>query len=231
MSGSQFIYSIGDVHGCFTQLQHAYDFIQKTDPNGEIVMLGDYVDRGPASMQVVEFLRTEMKDAIALKGNHEDMMVKAVDGEDNMNIWLMNGGFETLQSYGIISIAAAQYDEAVQAHVKWMRGLPLYHETENHIFVHAGLLPNHRLATQYEEHLLWIRNPFLLADKSNFPDGKHIVHGHTPSRYPDLKNHRSGLDTGCFHYGVLTVGKFDRTRNRGPVEVFYFDPHGRTEKP
>lgn len=231
MTEFQHIYAIGDVHGCYMQLQHAYDFIKRTDPDGKIVMLGDYVDRGPNSKEVVIFLRNEMQDAIKLKGNHEDMMVDALAGLDNMGNWTRNGGVETLQSYGHNNIASAQYDDVIMDHAKWMKDLPNVAELENHIFVHAGLYPGKPLNEQYEEHLLWIRNPFLLADKSAFPDGKHIVHGHTPSKYPDLKNHRSGLDTGCFYYGVLTVGKFDRFQNKGPVETFFFNENGRVNKP
>ena len=155
------IYSIGDVHGCMDKLA---ELVRRCDGDAagrsmRYVFLGDYVDRGPNSRGVVQFLidlqRSYPDRDVFLKGNHEDMMVAAADSELFEDRWLGNGGIQTLESYGINSAAEIPDD-----HVNWLRGLPLFFDDGQRFFVHAGVNPERPLDRQDESDLLWIRRPF-----------------------------------------------------------------------
>lgn len=210
------IYAIGDIHGCHDQLLVLLAKIKAHAGRRPYrgIFLGDYVDRGPKSRQVVNQVRGLVTGRgghgtwQALKGNHEDMMVTALAGKDDMEMWPLNGGKETLASY-------EGHESELRDHGKWFETLPTMIETENHVFVHAGLSPRYSLAEQPEQVLLWIRG----WERDNHDFGKHVVYGHTPKKAPMLLGHSSGLDTGCFYYGVLTCGVFDDAVNAGPVEI------------
>lgn len=210
------IYAIGDIHGCHDQLLVLLAKIKADAGHTPFlgVFLGDYIDRGPKSREVVNQVRGLVTGRgghgkwIALKGNHEDMLAVDLAGNDSMEMWRCNGGEQTLASY-------KDKVTELRQHSDWLALLPLMHETENHVFVHAGVSPRYSLAEQPEEVLLWIRNW-----QGDDPDmGKHVVYGHTPYKEPRLLQNSSGLDTGAFYYGTLTCGVFDETKNSGPVRL------------
>lgn len=210
------IYAIGDIHGCHDQLLVLLAKIKAHAGHEPFlgVFLGDYIDRGPKSREVVNQVRGLVTGRgghgkwIALKGNHEDMLATDLAGNDSMEMWRCNGGVQTLESY-------KDKMGELKEHAAWLASLPLMHETENHVFVHAGVSPRYSLAEQPEEVLLWIRNW-----QGDDPDmGKHVVYGHTPYKQPRLLANSSGLDTGAFYYGTLTCGVFDETKNSGPAEI------------
>ena len=223
------IYAIGDIHGRFDLLERAIEIIRAHGRAGgrRLVFLGDYVDRGPQSREVVERLMAlELEeDAIFLKGNHEDLMVQVLarGATSRFRNWLENGGDETLASYGVGDDDDPR--EAVPAaHLAWMAALPMTAEDGGRIFVHAGLAPGVALADQSEEACLWIREAFLRANAGAFE--AHVVHGHTPRwtgkpepSLPELLPHRTNLDTGAFATGVLAIGVFDPAVPGGPVEL------------
>ena len=204
------IYAIGDIHGRFDLLRKALAAIERRAPDATIVFLGDYIDRGPDSNAVVETLmRGPQRPGdrwISLKGNHEAMACEASTG-GNLRLWLDNGGDATLKSFG----------GAVPSDVlAWFAALPVKFETEHHFFVHAGILPGVPLDRQSEETMLWIRHRFLDDLREH---EKHIVHGHTPFYEVELRPNRTNLDTMAFHTGRLSIGRFDRRRKQGPLEV------------
>jgi serine/threonine protein phosphatase 1 len=216
-------YAIGDVHGRFDLLTLALDEIGDLEAqDARLVMLGDYVDRGPQSREVVAELmrRSAGGRVVCLRGNHEEMMVANLDAPDAESPWLLNGGAATLASYG---------GRVPPEHLAWLRSLPIRYESEHQFFVHAGVRPGVPLTEQRPEEMVWIRRLFLDSD-ADF--GKHVVHGHTPAQAPELKANRSNLDTGAFQSGTLTVGVFDGPG--GPVEVWAVRENGvakRTIKP
>lgn len=189
--------AIGDIHGCIKEL---IGLLHRIDPKPEdqLVFLGDYIDRGPESKGVVEYLldlKNDFPDTIFLMGNHERMFLDFLDDIDRL-AFMINGGTMTLKSY--------QDGEKVripQHHIDFIRNLSLTHETEGHIFVHAGLKQGIPLDQQQEQDLLWIRGDFLNRD---FDFGKVVVHGHSPCEKPDLTPHRIGLDTGAVYGRYLT---------------------------
>ena len=200
-------YAIGDIHGALHKLQ---DLLARCESHAagqprRYVFLGDYVDRGPDSAGVVRVLReitTNVPDVVALMGNHEAMLLAAVDGALEPVHWLGQGGATTLASYGV-----AQARELPRDDVDWLRGLPLFYDDGQRLFVHAGIDPRFPLDAQDDNDLLWIRDPFL-ADTRDY--GRLIVHGHTPllSGMPDLRANRLNLDTGAVFGGPLTAAVF-----------------------
>jgi serine/threonine protein phosphatase 1 len=212
-------YAIGDVHGRFDLLSRALDEIGDLEAQGAtLVTLGDYVDRGPESREVVDALmrRTSDPRVVCLRGNHEEMMVNGLADPDAEIHWLVNGGAATLASYG---------GNVPPEHLAWLSALPVAYETEHQFFVHAGVRPGVSLDAQKREEMLWIRRRFLDSDEDF---GKHVVHGHTPALEPELKANRSNLDTGAFTTGTLTVGVFDGPG--GPAEVWSVREDGVTKR-
>jgi serine/threonine protein phosphatase 1 len=213
-------YAIGDIHGSYTKLRNLLDHCMEHRSASEfrLVFLGDYVDRGRRSRDVVELLiktQAEAPDHVAcLKGNHEEMLLSAAKGGDDAP-WLNNGGDTTLASYDV-----GRADEILPTHLAWFDQLPLAITDEQRFFVHAGVRPGVPLQQQSKNDLLWIREPFLSDSRDH---GLYIVHGHTPirSRVPELRRNRLNLDTGAYFGGPLTAAGFDES-TVGPT-VFITD--------
>ncbi|MBV8594606.1 MAG: serine/threonine protein phosphatase [Caulobacteraceae bacterium] len=221
------IYAIGDIHGCADLLHKAVRLIDDHAGGGakRVVCLGDYIDRGPRSRDVIEILMRFERDEgwTCLMGNHEDLMVRALtDGDDrDLALWLDNGGDATLASYGLTP-ATAKADPPHE-HLQWMASRPLSFREGHRLFVHAGaaaILPPEK---QPRETLLWVREAFLRRPAGA---GPHVVHGHTPmwagkprAEAPELLPHRTNLDTGAYATGVLTVGVFASGGVAGPSEI------------
>ncbi|KQP33651.1 metallophosphoesterase [Methylobacterium sp. Leaf104] len=215
-------YAIGDIHGCAGALLRLLRRINvhRAGRPARIVCLGDYVDRGPESAQVIAILRHLQGDApnaiTCLLGNHEQMMLDAYRDALGATVWLTNGGQETLQSFGIADPEDFPHDV-----LTWLSLLPTVHEDALRYYVHAGFRPGRQGIDPDVSARLWIREPFLSAA---FDFGKHVVHGHTPqtSGVPDQQAFRTNLDTGCVYGGALTAGIFDETRP-GPIGFLQVD--------
>jgi serine/threonine protein phosphatase 1 len=220
------IYAIGDVHGCIGLLRSAYDHILQDMPampgRKLVVFLGDYVDRGPDSKAVLEFLCQPSLgdiDHICLCGNHDAEFLRFLHNPKANLSWLGFGGMETLRSYGIdakhILKSGGGPDaldrtvrQAIPAdHVHLLACLPTMLEVGNLVFVHAGVRPGIPLAEQTDQDLMWIRDPFL-HDGPKLP--LLVVHGHTVSPQPVFGTRRVGIDTGAFATGRLTVLKLSQ---------------------
>lgn len=214
------IYAVGDVHGRADLLQrmfHKIDLHRAVHPCASAVevLVGDYIDRGPRSRQVVEMLieRGRDRDLRALLGNHENMMLEAIDRPDRLPFWLENGGWDTLSSYGVhlspkrLKLIGAQEanTELVQAippdHVTFLRRLPACFVCDDYVFVHAGIRPGVPLRQQAREDMIWIGKEFLNAPGDL---GGMVVHGHTQVERPEFKSNRINIDTGAYLTGRLT---------------------------
>lgn len=204
-------FAIGDIHGSLRKLQ---SLTQRCEQYAEgrpmaFIFLGDYIDRGPESAGVVGYLldlQSRMPGRVmALKGNHEAMVLGVLDGTLPADYWLAQGGAETLQSYG-----ASNAGELPDSHVNWLRTLRLSHNDGLRFFVHAGIDPEKPLDAQRDADLIWIREPFL-SDRRDH--GRLIVHGHTPlmTSKPDLRANRLNIDTGAVFGGPLTAAVFGDT--------------------
>jgi serine/threonine protein phosphatase 1 len=216
------LYAVGDIHGREDLLRRLRALIRddadrRQAPHNVIVYLGDYVDRGEASREVIDLLVNEPLpgfESVHLKGNHEDVMLRFLDDITVAPGWLSFGGMETLASYGVVPpppyADPAEFLEAQRglserlprAHLEFLRGLALTHEEGDYLFVHAGLRPGVALAAQRDEDLLWIRDEFLFSDASFGPI---VVHGHTIAAEPVVRRNRIGIDTGAYATGRLTA--------------------------
>jgi serine/threonine protein phosphatase 1 len=194
------IFAVGDIHGCVDKLRTLLGMIKLDWDRDLMVFLGDYVDRGPDSRGVIELLldlkKRHADRLIFLKGNHEWMFMQFLKGEDH-DFFLQNGGIETLESY---SLEKGKTDMP-QSHLDFLDNLDLYFETQDYIFVHAGLRSNIPISEQSQEDLLWIRSPFL---KSSYDWSKRVIFGHTPFSVPLIEANKVGIDTGAVYGGRLT---------------------------
>lgn len=212
------IAAIGDLHGRLDLLERLEPVLDAAaqDPARRLieVYLGDYVDRGANPRGIVEHLmrRTKLTDrtVVCLAGNHEQMLLSALEKDTDFLSWLDFGGQSTLQSYGIAparvaadpsGTRAALADAIPASHVDFLRSLPLSFAHGGFFFAHAGVRPGVALDSQTSRDLLWIRQPFL-GSSANL--GAIVVHGHTPTRAPVFRLNRIGIDTGAYQTGVLT---------------------------
>jgi serine/threonine protein phosphatase 1 len=221
------IYAVGDIHGCYGLFRRLLTRCWE-DSRGHrsqrppmLVLCGDYVDRGPASAEVLEAV-VQLKDRSefelrALKGNHEEGMLAFLDDPVANRAWLLFGGDATLASYGVsppgpdLESLERVRDELLErlplSHLEFLRGLETLVVQGDYAFVHAGVRPGVPLEAQSERDLLWIRDDFLRAPPSF---DKVIVHGHTwVNEHPQTLRHRIGLDTGAYATAVLTAVRLD----------------------
>jgi serine/threonine protein phosphatase 1 len=206
-------YVIPDIHGRHDLLNEGLAEIAARGDAGVIVMIGDYVDKGPDSKQVIDRLRSGVDGSrlVALKGNHDAMMVEALRDRSKMAAWIAKGGDAALASYG------GDPAGVPEDHIAWLDRRQLMHVDTHRVYVHAGVDSDIALDQQSEATLLWKRYP------KGFPGGygdRHVVHGH--DNFPEgplLYQGRTNLDTLAWRTGRLTIGVFDDDRPGGPVDL------------
>ncbi|SEH74843.1 serine/threonine protein phosphatase 1 [Rhizobium tibeticum] len=222
------IYAIGDIHGRHDLLQKAEQAIVEDAaaiPGRKLIItLGDYIDRGPSSAQVISHLMgppPKNFDRICLTGNHEITMLDYLDGLVSFSDWMRMGSDALLRSYGLdaeqlplVFSTAAKLDGFIRQsipkpHVDFLRSLPIFVDTPSVLFVHAGIDPMLPIEAQSDDDLVFIRHRFF---ESRRPLPKVIVHGHTPNDEPEVLPKRLNLDTGAFHSGKLTVARLWKGR-------------------
>jgi serine/threonine protein phosphatase 1 len=195
-------FAIGDIHGCFEKLVELIGKIPIDGARDRLLFIGDYIDRGPDSFEVVEYL-TELPrrfaDIVFLKGNHEDMLLNYLAGRDRLT-YLHNGGQSTLDAYLRRSNPLDDFP-IPKHHLDFFNSLKLHYQTEGFIFVHAGLRHGRSLEDQDTQDLLWIREDFIF-NSSSF--GKRVVFGHTPFDKPRVEPNKIGIDTGAVYGNLLT---------------------------
>jgi serine/threonine protein phosphatase 1 len=205
--------AIGDIHGCLAPLRL---LVERLPPHETLVFLGDYIDRGPYSSGVIRYLRKVAKDRPCrfLKGNHEDLMERAIADPQAIEAWLINGGGATLTSYGVDWrewSRAAGRGVFLAKDRPFFDGLELYVEDADSIYVHAGLDPHEPdLTKQKPEVMMWVRERFFR--NAALWKGKQVFFGHTPTRGMGLPateifhdRRLYGIDTGCVYGGALTA--------------------------
>jgi serine/threonine protein phosphatase 1 len=213
------IYAVGDLHGrvdLLDRLLHHIDDDLATFPAHRAieVFLGDYIDRGPDSRDVLDRLieRGETHEMVCLKGNHELFLLDFLRNPELLLRWRQYGGLDTLMSYGVVppfnptkqqleALAAGLCTAMPPAHFEFLNRLRTSFTCGDYFFVHAGVRPGIALLEQQERDLLWIRDEFLQSE-ADF--GKAIVHGHTPVEAAEIRRNRINIDTGAYATGLLT---------------------------
>ena len=214
-------YVVGDIHGRLDLLDELLEKIhldldQNFAKSALLVFVGDLIDRGPSSRQVVERLRTYHRPGVRsvfILGNHEEVLLRILNGESSLIAsWLRFGGAQCLNSYGadpanIANLGPLEAVDAVRAaipaeHVDFLESFVDTCRFGDYLFVHAGVRPGVEIDDQRQSDLRWIREPFLLDETDH---GFVVVHGHTISAAVDERPNRIGIDTGAFATGVLTA--------------------------
>ena len=222
------IYAVGDIHGRLDLLERILERIdaddcQRQPAHTQLVFLGDLIDRGPESAQVVERLRqlsTERPTARFLLGNHEEVYLKALGGDlKALAFFSRIGGRETILSYGVseADYNRSDYPELLETfrrhvpeeHIAFISDFEDMIVSGDYAFVHAGVRPDLPLAAQQPNALRWIRDPFL---NHRGELEKIVVHGHTITDEVELRRHRIGIDTGAYASGRLTAMAFEDNR-------------------
>lgn len=204
------ILAISDIHGCLNEFQSLLKRVKYNPKDFQLILVGDYIDRGPKSRETIDFVRSLREEgAIVLRGNHDQMFIDFIRKLDTLI--LHNGGMMTLKSYhgelplgqqDVINCYNVIKNEYID-HIEFLESLPFYHETEDHLFVHAGIDPyfgKDWKSQMLPEEMVWIRDEFIYND---IDIGKTVVFGHTPviniHQKPDVwfgKN-KIGIDGGC----------------------------------
>ncbi len=170
-----------------------------------LIFIGDYIDRGSSSRDVVDYvlqLKKEFKNVVCLLGNHEQMLLSYLEGVDE-EMYLYNGGKHTLSDYGITfsDTTDERKGKIPREHLLFFQSLLPYYQTKDYIFVHAGLIPGISLDKQTIDDLLWVRYEFI---DSNYDFGRQVIFGHTPMINPLIMENKIGIDTGAVYGGKLT---------------------------
>lgn len=222
------IYAIGDIHGRLDLLDElltaiAADDSARAPAKTHVIFLGDLIDRGPSSAQVVERLRQfdqQNPGTHFLLGNHEEVFLKALSGDRKaLSFFVRIGGRETVLSYGVSEEAYLQsdFDELFElliahvppAHIAFLERFEDLITFGDYAFVHAGVRPGEPLANQRTSDLRWIRDEFLNHTGTL---EKIVVHGHSIAADVEVAPHRIGLDTGAFASGKLSAMAFEGDR-------------------
>jgi serine/threonine protein phosphatase 1 len=214
-------YAVGDIHGRLDLLDEllgkiSADNLSRPQARTTIIFLGDLIDRGPQSAEVVERLRKcrpPFARTIFLMGNHEEVLLRILEGEtDILPDWMRFGGAECVRSYGIDPVELQCRDRASalkllrraipKEHVKFLGSFADTASFGQYVFTHAGIRPGVPLGDQTPQDLRWIRSPFLEDETDH---GSIVVHGHTISRDIEIRDNRIGIDTGAYSTGVLSA--------------------------
>jgi serine/threonine protein phosphatase 1 len=216
------LYCIGDIHGRADLLAAMFDGIgadlaeHPPAQQGILVFVGDYVDRGLQSREVIDMILADPLPEltkVCLKGNHDESALQFLRDSQFGPIWFSYGGDATLLSYGVRMPAGKvgseryegmrqQFEAALPpSHLEFLTNLQMTYECGDYLFVHAGVRPGVAFADQNPEDLMWIREEFL-DSRQDF--GKVVVHGHSVSDAPELKRNRIGIDTGAYASNRLT---------------------------
>lgn len=220
-------YAVGDVHGRLDLLEQLLakiheDIRRRPRRKVLLVFVGDLIDRGPQSAQVVERLRTYRRDTVEtifLLGNHEEVLLRILAGDaDLITKWQAFGGKECLESYGVdaAKLAGLKNPEALKvirkaiprAHVEFLQSFDDSCRFGDYLFVHAGIRPGVDIDQQRQSDLRWIREPFLFDETDH---GFVVVHGHTIRPEVEMRPNRIGIDTGAYRSGVLTALAIERS--------------------
>lgn len=216
-------YAIGDIHGRDALLERLHARIVHDPhrtagcPKPTVVHLGDYIDGGPRSPDVIDRVMRGSDDfeTVALLGNHEALMLECLntDDRDIWWNWISNGGERTLEALGIPFRTHGCDPRALEGalgvqRIGWLRSLPISHVADGYLFVHAGIVPGVPLDRQQKKDMLWIRSRFLDSDTDH---GYIVVHGHTQTIEPEVKSNRIGIDTGEARPKTLTAVALDGT--------------------
>ena len=216
-----------DIHGCFREFSELLEGMAINYMVDRLIILGDYIDRGPMSFEVVNkviLLRHQFgpEHIVLLRGNHEQMAIDYFESGDTN--WDFNENQATIDSF-------ARHQDNVQNYLGFFKSLPLMYQDDDAVYVHAGIDPSRQLDEQRDFDLLWIRDKFY---QSRRKFAKTVIHGHTPTLftsrndYPEILPDRIAIDTGCVYGGSLCGVQIEKGLVR---EIFLVKKYRGTHQP
>jgi serine/threonine protein phosphatase 1 len=226
------VYAVGDIHGRVDLLDRLHTIIledaadSRSGVENIVVYLGDYLDRGLYSKELIDFFLDEPLagfEAIYLRGNHDQYFLDFLVDPDKGASWLRFGGDATVYSYGVripdkvapemrmVYIRDRLLEVVPRRHLAFLGDLEMARMIGDYLFVHAGINPDRPLSKQTPEDLLWIREAFLESDRDF---GKVVVHGHSVTSVPEVRENRIGIDTGACYSNNLTCLVLEGTGKR-----------------
>lgn len=206
------IYAIGDIHGMYEHMKVMLDVI---GDDGQIILLGDYVDRGPDSKKVLKHILAD-DSIIKLIGNHDHMAYTYAKNREPYDLYPTQFGAATLESY------EGNMEELFYDMDTLMKKGAFFHETTSHVFSHSGGNPGLHIEENTTHDWIWYRHALKTANYRM--DNKYTVHGHTPVKSPLILEGRCDVDTGCcYDGGHLSCAVFDAEIKDKPVEVIMID--------
>jgi serine/threonine protein phosphatase 1 len=216
------VYAVGDIHGRVDLLDRLHTMILEDAADARpgvekvVVYLGDYLDRGLYSKELIDFFLDDPLpgfEAVYLRGNHDQYFLDFLVDPDKGASWLRFGGDATVYSYGVripddvtpalrmVYIRDRLLETVPRRHLAFLGDLELARVIGDYLFVHAGVNPDRPLSKQTPEDLLWIRDAFLESERDF---GKVVVHGHSVTSVPEVRENRIGIDTGACYSNNLT---------------------------
>jgi len=223
-------YCIGDIHGCYNTLLALIQKIMNQDRDARFYFVGDFIDRGPASKQVLDYLFELDKNHRmlgAIRGNHEQMFLDTYENQRPVlgTMWHANNALSTIKSFSNLLSPDKQVNEMIPAnYFRWIKNLPFFITLEDYIIVHAGINFNAQSPFNDNESMLWTREE---AYDNKLCNGKMIIHGHTPIELKQLKESLSdkqrkviNIDTGCVYKKYPGMG-FLSAINLDNLELIY----------
>ncbi|MCB0534589.1 MAG: serine/threonine protein phosphatase [Lewinellaceae bacterium] len=215
-------YAIGDIHGCNRTFETLLERLPLQDGDA-LILIGDLIDRGPDSKGVIDTvfrLRRNGHPVTCLRGNHEQLLLNGLLHPDKIELWLFNGGLQTLESFGVKHLLGIP-----ERYLNFFQAMPHWYETQEFLCVHAGL--NFTRPNPLDEHysLLWIRRWYDDIDY-NWLGDRIVLHGHTPLELATIQAQRTNLaanrylnlDNGC----VYALRQHDRP-DLGRLVAFCLD--------
>ncbi len=216
--------AIGDIHGCYRTLKKLIESQVKPEKDDEIYFVGDYIDRGPGSREVLDYiidLKWKGYKVFPIRGNHEDLMVKAFSDEKHLLAWFQNGAEATLQSFDIPENIINDYEGLrliPERYIHFLSSLPYYYDLGDFIIVHAGLNLGSSDFLSDTQAMLWSRE---VKGLNLLKEGCCIIHGHIPMPIVTIKpnlmrkdTRNLNIDAGCVYkdlpgYGILAALELD----------------------
>lgn len=191
-------FAIGDIHGCSKTLRKLVEELVVPSLQDDIIFVGDYIDRGPDSKGVLDYiigLRQKGYGIKTLRGNHEQLLLDAFEHEENFEHWLMCGGDMTCRSFGIRDV-----HQLSDEYLSFVAQTEFYHMTDQYIIVHAGLSFASGNPFMDKDAMLWTRSNYVDMDQTG---GRKIIHGHTPTPFATIQSLRDtnsiNIDAGCVY--------------------------------
>jgi serine/threonine protein phosphatase 1 len=193
-------FAISDIHGCAATFKLLVEKVIGLSKSDKLFLLGDYIDRGPDSKEVLDYIRMMSENGyqvFPIKGNHEEMLIRAYESERFLDLWLLNGGGNTLESFHASSI-----DDIPPEYISFLKSLPYYYTSDHFIMVHAGINFDIRNPMEDTESMMWLRNFEVDLKKTG---GRGVIHGHTPVSLIRIQEsilnfgvkHKINIDNGC----------------------------------